>query len=46
MINDTRKTVYCILVGLSSLLRKTYGDRWPKLQTEANCEILVKCDFG
>ena len=34
------------LIGLSSLLRKTYGDQEPELQTEANCGILAKCDFG
>ena len=34
------------VISLSSLLRKTYGDLQPKTQTEANCEILVKCDFG
>ena len=31
-----------MLISLSSLLRKTYGDRYPKPQTEANCKILVK----
>ena len=34
------------MISFSSLLRKTYGDQQPKPQTEANCEILVKCDFG
>ena len=36
----------CEFIGLSSSLRKTYGDRKHKPQTEANCEILIKRDFG
>ena len=44
--NRVSRYIVRSLVGLSSLRRNTYGDRKPEPQTEANCEILVKHDFG